>query len=293
VGGKTVTLSNLEKVLYPETGFAKAQVIDYFARIAPVLVPHTRGRALTMKRYPNGVNEKFFYEKNSPAHRPEWVATAPIWSEGNQREMLYTLANDTATLIWSANLAALELHTSLSLAKKPDRPTTCVFDLDPGEPATIVECAKVALAIRKYVARFDLEIFAKTSGSKGMQLYIPLNTPVSYEDTKAFSHALAMTMEQEQPGSVVSKMAKALRPGKIFIDWSQNDAHKTTICVYSLRAKAQPTVSTPVRWAEVARCAKGQALSFTAPEVLARVEKSGDLFAPVLTLKQKLPRSLK
>ena len=255
-----------------------------------MLLPHTRGRALTLKRYPDGTQGQFFYEKNSPKHRPEWVRTAPIWSEGNKRFVDYTLANDTATLVWLANLASLELHTSLSLAKKPERPTMIVFDLDPGEPATIVECAEVALDIRKYAKRLDLEIFAKTSGSKGMQLYIPLNSSVTYDQTKVFSHALAMTMERAHPNGVVSKMAKVLRPGKIFIDWSQNDPHKTTVCVYSLRAKTEPTVSTPVTWAEVAKCAKGKALSFTAPEVLARVKKSGDLFAPVLSLKQKLPK---
>jgi len=291
VDGKILKLSNLQKLLYPEAHFTKAQVIDYIARIAPVLLPHIRGRALTFKRYPNGVAGEFFFEKNSPKHRPDWVQTAPIWSGGNNRFMDYTLANDTATLVWAANLAALELHTSLSLAKKPERPTCCVFDLDPGEPATIVECAQVALDIRKYAQRLGLEIFAKTSGSKGMQLYIPLNTPtVTYEHTKVFSHALAMTMESAHPGGVVSKMAKNLRGGKIFIDWSQNDPHKTTICVYSLRAKAEPTVSTPVSWAEVAKCAKGKVLSFTAPVVLERVRKLGDLFAPVATLKQKLPK---
>jgi bifunctional non-homologous end joining protein LigD len=293
VGSKTLEVSNLNKVLYPAAGFTKGQVIDYYIRIAPVLLPHLKDRPLTLKRYPNGVNAEFFYEKRCPAHRPDWVKTARIWSEGNNDYVNFCVANDLPTLVWAANLADLELHTSLSKSRNKEKPTTLVFDLDPGPPATIVECAQVAFWLRDILDAFGLKVFAKTSGSKGLQLYIPLNTPVTYEKTKPFAQALAQRLEREHSDQVVSRMQKALRTGKVFIDWSQNDAHKTTVCAYSLRAKDQPTVSTPVTWEELQAVLKKrdpQKLVFTSDATLARVEKLGDIFAPVLTLKQKLPK---
>jgi len=292
VQGKQLKLSNLEKVLYPATGFTKQQVIDYYVRIAPAMVPHLAGRPLTRKRYPNGVDEEFFYEKNAPQHRPDWVKTAPIWSERNRRTIHYILADDLATLVWLANLAAIELHPSLSLASDITCPTMMVFDLDPGPPANIVQCCQVGLWLREIFDHFDLQSFPKTSGSKGLQIYVPLNTPTNYEATKTFSHALAQLLEHEHPEMVVSDMKKQVRTGKVLVDWSQNDEHKTTIAVYSLRAREHPTASTPVTWDEVERAFKkkdANLLVFEAKKVVARVEKLGDLFAPVLDLKQRLP----
>jgi bifunctional non-homologous end joining protein LigD len=292
VEGRHLKLSNLDKVLYPEAGFNKGQVIDYYVRIAPVLLPHLRGRPLTMKRYPNGVSGPFFYEKNCPEHRPDWVQTARVWSGGNNKWMNYCMAEDLPTLVWAANLADLELHTSLSLGKDILRPTFLVFDLDPGPPANIVQCCQVGLWVRDTFAKLQLQSFAKTSGSKGLQVYVPLNTAVTYEQTKPFAHELARILERAHPDKVVSDMKKALRTGKVLVDWSQNDDHKTTVCVYSLRAKDRPTVSTPVKWGEVESClTKGDPslLVFEAEDVLARAKKYGDLFEPVLKLKQKLP----
>jgi bifunctional non-homologous end joining protein LigD len=292
VDGKHLKLSNLDKVLYPEAGFTKGQVIDYYVRIAPALLPHLHERPLTMKRYPNGVSGMFFYEKNCPEHRPDWVKTARVWSQGNHRWMEYCLIEDLPTLVWAANLADLELHTSLSLGKEIPRPTFIVFDLDPGPPANIVQCCRVGLWVHEIFANFGLESFAKTSGSKGLQIYVPLNTPVTYDDTKPFAHELARVLERQHPELVVSDMKKALRTGKVLVDWSQNDDHKTTVCVYSLRAKERPTVSTPVQWQEVENCLETDdpnLLVFDAGQVLDRVKKHGDLFAPVLKLKQKLP----
>jgi bifunctional non-homologous end joining protein LigD len=292
IQGKTLTLSNLDKVLYPATGFTKGQVIDYYARIAPALLPHLKGRALTLKRYPNGVDGQFFYEKNAPKHRPDWVKTVPVWSEGNNRTMYYVEAADLPTLIWLANLAAIELHPSLALAKDVSCPTMMVFDLDPGLPATIVQCCQVAFWLREIFEHFSLQSFPKTSGSKGLQIYVPLNTPTSYDVTKPFARALAQLLEQEHPDAVVSDMKKNIRTGKVFVDWSQNDEHKTTVAVYSLRARERPAASTPVKWEEVERAFKKKdpgMLVFEAPQVVARSEKMGDLFEPVLKLKQKLP----
>src|SRR5437763_1552061 len=219
IQGKQLSLSNLQKVMYPAAGFTKGQVIDYYVRVAPVLLPHLRGRPLTMKRYPEGVTGMHFYEKNCPTHRPEWVTTAPIWSEGNQRWMQYCMVQDLPTLVWAANLADLELHTSLSLAKSRERPTMLVFDLDPGAPANIVECCRVGLWVRSVFAELGLKAFAKTSGSKGLQVYIPLNTAVTYEQTKPFARAVAQQLERQRPDFVVSDMKKALRVGKVFVDW--------------------------------------------------------------------------
>src|SRR5438309_10831366 len=296
VENRKIQVSNLDKVLYPKVGFTKGQVIDYYIRIAPVLLPHLKDRPLTMKRYPNGVEGEFFYEKNCPTHRPKWVKTAKVWSEGNNRFMNYCLANDLPTLVWAANLADLELHTSLARKNDVARPTMMVFDLDPGPPADIVQCCQVGLWLRDLLAKMKLKSFVKTSGSKGLQVYVPLNTPVTFDQTKDLSRALAQHLETDHGDLVTSNMSKAVRKGKVFVDWSQNDEHKTTICVYSLRAKEEPTVSTPVTWDEVANCLKkkkARLLAFVSDEVLKRVKKSGDLFEPVNTLKQKLPRRWK
>ncbi|HVE62232.1 MAG TPA: non-homologous end-joining DNA ligase [Mycobacteriales bacterium] len=291
VGNRELTLSNLDKVMYPETGFTKGQVIDYYTRISPVLLPHLRGRPLTLKRYPNGVDGQFFYEKNCPEHRPTWVKTQAIWSESNDKDINYCLAQDLPTLVWAANLADLEMHTTMALAKTPHTPTMVVFDLDPGAPADIVACCQVALLLRELFGELGLESFAKTSGSKGLQVYVPLNTSTSYDVTTPWSKKVAEQLEREHPALVVSKQKKELRVGKVLVDWSQNVDSKTTACVYSLRARSRPTCSTPVTWDEVAACAsRDLQLVFETDDVLARVEAMGDLFAEVLTRKQKLPR---
>jgi bifunctional non-homologous end joining protein LigD len=292
IGGHRLALSNLDKVFYPETGFTKGQVIDFYTRIAPVLLDHLRGRPLTLKRYPDGVTGPYFYEKQSPSHRPDWVKVAPIWSRHNSRTIEYTLADDLPTLVWLANLADLELHTSLSLAVDVTAPTMVAFDLDPGPPATIVECAEVALRLREAFEHLGLEAFPKTSGSKGMQVYVPLNTPATYAQTKPFARAIAQVLERRQPELVVSDMKKTLRKGKVLVDWSQNDEHKTTVNVYSLRARDRPTVSTALLWEEVEGVLESrdpEQLAFTSDAVLARVAEHGDLFRPVIELEQELP----
>ena len=291
VEGKKVPVRHLEKVFYPKTGFTKGDLINYYVRISPVLLPHLRERALTLKRYPDGVEGSFFYEKKCPAHRPQWMKTRAVWSDTNDDFIKFCVINDLPSLVWASNLADLELHTSLAVAKKPDRPTVMVFDLDPGAPADIVQCCQVGLWLRAVLKGTGLESFAKTSGSKGLQVYVPLNTPGTFDQTKAFAHALAKALEREHPELVVSRMQKNLRKGKVLIDWSQNDNHKTTVCAYSLRAKERPTVSTPVTWDEVEACLAEEdadLLVYETEDVLRRVEQRGDLFEPVLRLKQKL-----
>jgi len=291
VGGRTLKLTNLDKVLYPATGFCKRDVIEYFVHVAPVLLGHLEGRPLTRKRYPNGVEGKSFFEKNCPSHRPDWVQTAPI--QLSSKTVEFCLGSDLPTLVWLGNLAALELHTSLSRAEPIERPTMMVFDLDPGAPATVVECCRVALLLDGMFENLGLQCFPKTSGNKGLQVYVPLNTDdATYDATKGFARAVAELLESAEPDLVVSRMAKALRTGKIFVDYSQNDEHKTTVCVYSLRARERPIVSTPVTWDEVRACeASGdpQQLVFEASQVLDRVAEQGDLFAPVLSLRQTIP----
>jgi len=296
--GRVLKLTNSEKVLYPKSGFTKGELIGYYAQVAPVLLAHLHDRPLTLKRYPNGVQEKYFYEKQSPRHRPDWVQTTTIYSEHSKREIHYVLCQDLPTLVWLANLAAIELHPSLSRAQAIARPTTLAFDLDPGPPANIVECCEVALELRGMFEELGLSSFAKTSGSKGLQVYVPLGdelgdkNDLTYEQTKPFAHAVADLFERRRPELVVSQMAKKLRAGKVLIDWSQNDEHKTTVSVYSLRAKEHPTVSTPLDWGEVETCLKERdedLLVFDAGQVLKRVAERGDLFAEVLSLRQSLP----
>jgi len=288
IGSRQLRLVNLGKVLYPQARFTKAQVIDYYLRISGALLPHLRDRPLTLKRYPNGVDQPYFYEKRCPKHRPPWVRTAE--ADGIE----FCLVNDLPSLIWVANLADLELHVPLARARSFRRPNMVVFDLDPGAPADLVQCCEVGLLLRGLFDSLRLRCYAKTSGSKGLQIYLPLNRPgLTYDDTKPFARAVAEALEREQPARIVSNMKKSVRAGKVLVDWSQNDPHKTTVCVYSLRAKERPTVSTPVTWEEVEACAKnGSAggLTFDSEAAVRRVEESGDLFAPLLELKQELPR---
>lgn len=291
VDGHTVKLTNLDKVLYPGPGITKGDVIKYYAEISHVLVPHFVGRPVTLVRFPDGVDGKSFFEKHANRYRPDWVQTIRM-SAGQNTEIDFVEIADVATLLWTANLAALELHPSLSHIPDLGRPTALVFDLDPGEPATIVECCQVALHIRELLHQLHVECWAKTSGSKGLQLYAPLNVDVTYDDTKPFAGAVASLLEQRHPELIVSKQKKTLRPGKVLIDWSQNDRHKTTVGVYSLRARELPTVSTPVTWDEVETCAEAGdplLLRFDKDAVLQRVDEHGDLFEPVLTLQQDLP----
>jgi bifunctional non-homologous end joining protein LigD len=293
IDGRQIALSNLGKVLYPEARFTKGQVIDYYLRIAPVMLPHLRDRPLTLKRYPNGVDDKFFYEKRCPSHRPDWVKTGAVWSKDNNAYIHYCLVDSQATMAWLGNLACLEMHTLLSQLPKTEVPTSMVFDLDPGEPADILDSIRTGLKMRDLLHKLGLECFAKTSGSKGLHLWVPLNTPTDFDKTKEFSHAIALLLERENSKEVTSVMRKDLREGKVLVDWSQNDNHKTTACAYTLRARSQPTVSTPVGWDELEAALKKRdpkRVSFTADQVLQRVEKLGDLFAPVLTLKQRLPK---
>ncbi|MGH8998953.1 MAG: non-homologous end-joining DNA ligase, partial [Acidimicrobiia bacterium] len=259
--------------------------------ISPLLLPHLRDRPLTLKRYPDGVAAGYFYEKQCPSHRPDWVQTAPVWSGHNQRTIDFCLVNDLPTLVWVANLASLELHTALHRAETLSRPDTVVFDLDPGEPAGIAACAEVALWLREALGGLGLAgAVAKASGSKGMQVYAPLNSDVTYEQTKSFARALAQVGERALPRLVVSNMSKDQRVGKVLIDWSQNDEHKTTVCVYSLRARPSPAVSLPLRWPEVEATAGGEPLpALEATPVLERVAAVGDLFAPLLEVAQPLP----
>ena len=288
VDGRTLSLSNLEEAVYPSAGFTKGQVIDYYVRIAPVLLPHLEHRPLTLKRFPDGSEGRPFYEKQAPKHRPEWVDTVTVAVHGSTKgrsSIDFVLCEDLPTLVWLAQLRDLELHPFLAKAPQVDRPTSVVFDLDPGEPAGLAECGEVALALREILAGQGLECFAKTSGSKGMQIYVPLNTEgASYDATRPFAHATAEALQEALPDLVLTRMTRALRPGKVFIDWSQNARHKTTIAVYSLRGKPQPTVSTPVAWDEIP-----VERQFTADEVLERVAEHGDLFAPVLEREQELP----
>jgi bifunctional non-homologous end joining protein LigD len=282
VEGRTLSLSNLRKVMYPAVGFTKGEVIDYYTRIAPALLPHLRDRPLTLKRYPDGVEGGYFYEKNCPSHAPGWVRKERV------DEIDYCVCDDLATMVWLANLADLELHPSLSLVDDIDRPTVMAFDLDPGPPAGLAECCEVAVLLRDALSALGLESFAKTSGSKGIQVYVPLNIEgVDYRHgTKRLSQALARHLEGAHPSLIVSQQKKELRRGKVLIDWSQNDEHKTTVCVYSLRARERPTVSTPLQWRELE---DPGALVFEAADVLERVERHGDLFAPVVELEQELP----
>jgi bifunctional non-homologous end joining protein LigD len=289
IGERTVTLSSLDKVLWPKAGFTKAQVIDYYARIAPVLIPHLADRPLTRVRCPDGIDGQRFYEKRAPKGTPEWVRTEPVGMD-KAGVIDFIVCDEPATLVWLAQMAALELHPSLARAQDFDAPTVVAFDLDPGPPAGMRECCMVALRVRELFEKTGLDCFPKSSGSKGIQVYVPLNKGVTYERVKPFAQAVARALEQAEPSLVVSRMTKSLRMGKVLVDWSQNTRSKTTVAVYSLRARERPTASAPIEWEEVERGAGGEGdLIFTSAEVLERVEKLGDLFAPVLELEQDLP----
>jgi bifunctional non-homologous end joining protein LigD len=292
LGSRRLSLSNLEKVLYPSCGFSKADVQEYYRRIAPFMVPHLKDRALTLKRYPEGVERPFFFEKRCPPHRPPWVGTAEIVRDGEKRSTV-CLVNDTETLLWVANLASLELHVPLARVSSPETPDAMVFDLDPGEPADILDCAKVALILREVLSRLGLTSLVKSSGQKGLHLLVPLNSPgTTFEDTKTFSRTVAMILQKNYPELVTAKMAKEARKGKVFINWSQNDPSLTMICVYSLRAREKPYVSFPMDWDELERLAKAndrERMHVLPDQAVQRTEKAGDLFAEVLTKKQKLP----
>lgn len=288
IDGRIIAVSNLDKVLYPAAGFTKAQVIDYYVRIAAAMLPHVEGRGITLRRWPDGVEADSFFEKRCPGHRPDWVGTvAGPGDRGGAIE--YCCLDEAAALVWTANLAALEIHAPMARGVDVESPTMVVFDLDPGEPAGIAECSAVALRIRDMLGGLGLDVFPKTSGSKGMQLYLPLNTPHTHEHASAFAHAVAQVLEKQTPDLVTSVMKKSQRIGKVFVDWSQNSRHKTTIAVYSLRARGRPTVSTPLAWDEVEAGAAGADLAFVADDVLARVDELGDLFAETATLEQQLP----
>ncbi|HEX5763479.1 MAG TPA: non-homologous end-joining DNA ligase [Solirubrobacterales bacterium] len=292
VDGRELKLTNLDKVLYPKAGFSKGEMVDYYAKVAPTLVPHLQRRPLTLRRFPEGVDDTdaAFFEKRCPKHRPDWVATAPVEVEKDTID--FCLCEDRATLVWMAQLAAIELHPSLSLAEDIDRPTVLAFDLDPGAPADVLDCCRVGLRLRELFGHFGVECFPKTSGSKGLQVYVPLNNKVTYEETKPLARAIAQLLEKQTPDQVVSKMKKVDRKGKVFVDWSQNHSRKTTIAVYSLRARERPTVSTPVSWEEIEGALERddrECLVFEAADVLERIERHGDLFAPVLALEQELP----
>lgn len=302
VDGRELKLTNLDKALYPKAGFTKGEVVDYYAKVASAMVPHLSGRALTLRRFPEGVDDTdaAFFEKRCPKHRPDWVKTATVEAGPRAGDIDFCVCEDLPTLVWMAQLAAIELHPSLSLAKAPDRPTVLAFDLDPGPPADVLDCCRIALRLRDLFEHFEMRAFVKTSGSKGLQVYVPLNDPaVTYEadgpdgqGTKPFARAIAQLLEKQTPDEVVSKMKKVERKGKVFVDWSQNHRRKTTIAVYSLRARERPTVSTPVSWEEVELALKkkdADSLVFETGDVLKRIEQQGDLFAPVLELKQKLP----
>jgi len=298
VAGRELSVSNLTKVIYPATDGAeavtKAEVIDYYGRIAPVMLPHLAGRCITLLRFPDGAHRPGFYEKRCPSHRPGWLPTAagPGDRDG---EIRYCRLEEPAALVWTANMAALELHVPMALAADLDAPRMVVFDLDPGPPANIVDCCRVALLAREVLGAVGLESWAKTSGSKGLQLYVPLNTPATHEAASDFALAVGQLLEKQHPDRILTTMAKALRPDKVFVDWSQNSRHKTTIGVYSMRARPRPWVSTPVSWDEVEACAAStrdvgvELLRFETTDVLRRVAELGDLFGPTLTLEQELP----
>src|SRR5215208_416356 len=293
IGKTQVNLSNLQKVLYPQVGFTKGQVIEYYLKMSQVIVPHVKNRPLTLKRYPNGVDGMMFYEKRCPPHAPPWIKNVTVTSRREEGKLAFCVIDGVASLVCVANLASLELHTLLFTGDDLYRPTWMVFDLDPGPPATVMDCIPIAIKMRDMLHKLGLESFVKVSGSKGLHMWVPLNRKeITFDQTKSFSHAIAQIMERENPDRVVSNMKKELRKGKIFIDWSQNDEHKTTVSVYSLRARAEPTVSTPVEWDELLAAQKkkdANRLKFLASDVIKRVDKKGDLFEPVLKMKQKLP----
>ncbi|HWI06785.1 MAG TPA: non-homologous end-joining DNA ligase [Solirubrobacteraceae bacterium] len=290
VGGRQLPIRNLDRVVFPRTQTTKADLLDYYIRVGNVMLPHLRERLLHMHRYPEGVEGPRFWQKGCPKHRPEWMQTAPVWSRDKQANIDYCVVDELASLLWAVNIGSIELHTSLHTRADLHRPTTLAFDLDPGEGVDVVGCGEVALALREMLAGAGLRAFAKTSGSKGLQVYVPLNCDVSYAQTKPAARTIAQVLEEQWPQRVVSRMAKALRAGKVLIDWGQNTEHKSMVCVYSVRAKARPTVSTPLRWSELQDAVDARdpaLLTFEMDDVLERIARDGDLFAEVLSLEQR------
>ena len=288
IAGRALKVTNLTKVLYPLVGFTKSEVIEYYVKIAPAMLPHIHDRGVTFKRWPDGVTTTPFFNKRAASHRPDWIETCT--GPGDKGKGIeYPVLSEVAALAWSANLAALEIHSPMARCGEIDSPSILVFDLDPGSPATITECCQVALKIRAVLDKVGLESFPKTSGSKGMQMYVPLNTPHTHRHASDFALAVAQLLQKQSPGTVTATMTKSQRPGKVFIDWSQNSRHKTTIAPYSLRGKERPTASTPISWDEVSDGADDEWLSFEAFEVVERYAEMGDLFAPVAELEQELP----
>jgi bifunctional non-homologous end joining protein LigD len=295
VDGRRLRITSLDRVIFPQTATTKADLLAYYIRVAPVLLPHLRDRLLHMHRYPEGVTGPRFWQKQCPDHRPEWLPTAPVWSAEKQANIDYCVANEVAAVIWAVNIGSLELHTSLHERDDLHRPTALAFDLDPGTGADVLTCCEVAIALRTILDELGLRSFAKTSGSKGLQVYAPLNTPVSYAQTKPFARAVAELLERDHPDLIVARMARSERAGKVLVDWSQNTEHKSTVCAYSVRAKDRPTVSTPVSWDEVQDALRAGAparLVFETTDVVERVERDGDLFEPVLTMRQRLPAAV-
>ena len=293
-GGRRLAIRHLDRVIFPRAGTTKAELLDYYVRVSEVMLPHLRERLLHMHRYPEGVEGPRFWQKGCPEHKPEWVPTAPVWSRDKDAHIEFCVVNELAALLWAVNLGSIELHTSLHTRADLHRPTTLAFDLDPGDGAGVLDCGEVALRLRDLLGGVGLRCLVKTSGSKGLQVYVPLNAPVTYAEAKPAARAVAELLERERPDQVVSRMAKRLRAGKVLVDWSQNTEHKSMVCVYSVRAKARPTVSTPVRWEELeAAVGAGDpaTLVFEMGAVLERVAEHGDLFADVLSLRQALPVS--
>jgi bifunctional non-homologous end joining protein LigD len=294
VQGRTLTVTNLDKVFYPAAGFTKGQLIDYYIRVSEYMLPHLKDRPVTLKRYPDGVEGGFFYEKNAPRYTPEWVKTFPVPRRSGESNINYIMVNDLATLVWCANIATIEFHTFLHRVPAIDRPTEIVFDLDPGEGSSVLKCAEVAFILREVLDELKLKSFPKVSGSKGIQIYVPLNTAATYDATGAFARTLAQLLERRHPKLIISEMAKDVRKNKVFIDWSQNADFKTTAAVYSMRAKSQhPFISAPVSWEELEKALadkESAGLYFQPEAALERLKRVGDLFAPLLKLKQRLPK---
>jgi bifunctional non-homologous end joining protein LigD len=291
IDGRRLAIRNLDRVIFPDTKTTKGELLDYYVRIADMMLPHLRERLLHMHRYPEGVEGPRFWQKACPESRPAWVPTAPVWSRDKRENIDYCVVNELATLLWAVNIGSIELHTSLHRREDLDRPTTLAFDLDPGEGVGLVECCELALRLRDVLSGIGLESLPKTSGSKGLQVFVPLNTSVSYATTKPVSRAVAELLEAEAPDAVVSRMAKPLRAGKVLVDWSQNTTHKSMACAYSVRAKRRPTVSTPITWTEVEHAVDAgdaSSLVFEMGDVIERVGRHGDLFEATLTTSQPL-----
>ena len=291
VGERRLRIRNLDRVIFPRTGTTKRDLLAYYVAIGDTMLPHLRERLLHMHRYPEGVEGPRFWQKGCPEHRPEWLPTAPVWSREKRGNIDYCVVNELAALLWAVNIGSIELHTSLHLRTDLHRPTVIAFDLDPGEGAGLLDCCEVALRLRELFARLGLQSFPKTSGSKGIQVYVPFNTETTYEFTKPASRRIVELLEEQTPGAVDSRMAKSARAGRVLVDWSQNTEHKSMVCVYSVRAKERPTVSTPLAWSEVQDALDAGdpgRLVFEMAAVLDRVAQHGDLFAPVLSLRQEL-----